>query len=269
MAVSPKPVKKFGKVYLNREARALLSPAAVALKRLGDSSDGNAEFIAVLSADPQIPAKISKLLAELQKPEHARHSLARVAGECGVQVSDVFVSFSRGIKALGCAEAINRASEIMLQKWEASIEALTDQAIPDRKPCKNCPPETEPNPNCNLCYGKGYREVLPKFFAYAQNKMIDFFGMNPKIEAKLGGVVVNNNVRASANAASASAPTFSAQLLAMSDEIINSKPQDLLDAEVIAALPEPQPLVLPEAHSTSLGEAGSRVLQEAEQKIRL
>lgn len=249
---APRLGSVLGKVVTSKEGRIVPNVAKRALALLGDSTTGNAEFLAVMAVDPNPPASIVKFMTEAGKDAHKKHSLARVAGDLGTPVAEVFLSYARGVKAIGHAQAIERVSSVLASKMEDAIESLMDQTVAHEVKCSECMGE---DPKCSYCGGEGSLKILPKYWAFAQKQIYQLSGV---IEASKGIQIQNNTTVAPKIGLSLGAGEFLGKLLQASDEAINPS----ITVEAIEVSPTPQN-VLPEGHSEALGDSRSSVQQEA------
>lgn len=221
-----------------------------ALSRLGETADKNAEFLAVMSADPSPTARVAKFVATASLDANAKKSLPVIAAEVGVPVAEVFLSYARGVKCLGHAQVVERVAEVLAEKAEAAISSLVDQAIPQKIKCENCPEDKRQT--CQVCEGEGVIEILPQFWPFAQKRIYELMGIVDKGQ----GINVTQNVTNKTAVAIQGAPgEFMAKVAGMSDAIMMQP----IEAEV----------VLPEDSPSAAGEAGSSVLEAARDKVQV
>lgn len=250
-----KPKFGFALGKIAKDGSPRVSVAARALAHLGDSSEGNAQFLAVMAADPNQPSSVAKFITEANKAEHDRHSLPKIAQITQTPIAEIFLSYARGVKTLGHAQVVERVSEALAQKAEAAIGSLMDQACPQKLKCDECDGSGKDGlKTCMVCDGDGFIEILPKFWPFAQKKIYELAG----IVEKGGGININasSNVNAKIGVQVSSAELLG-KLISASDAVINTN--QISEAEVINVLPTSNP--------TQVGEDRSAVLPETREEV--
>lgn len=201
------------------------SPVAKeALKRLGTggTGEGNATFLAVLSADPEPRPAISKFIVEAQKSSREKHSILKIAQELGTPPAEIFLSYARGIQTLGHAIAVEKASEAIAGKIDKAIASLLDEAIPKEASCDACAGEGKRGRHshltCYKCGGTGKMLTLPQNWAFAQKRIYELAGIGPQT----GGIVIQQT-----NTSNVKGPTlvvgggFMEKVATLSDDLVS------------------------------------------------
>lgn len=249
-----KPKYGFALGKIAKSGAPKIGVAARALAHLGESSEGNAQFLAVMSADPNPPASVKKFISEASLSEHDRHSLPRIAQITQTPIADIFLSYARGVKTLGHAQVVERVSQALAEKAEAAIGSLMDQACPQKLQCDECRGSGKDGlKTCLVCDGDGFIEILPKFWPFAQKKIYELAG----IIEKGGGININTSANVSAKiGVQVSAADMLGKLISASDAVVNPS---IIEAEIKG--------VLAESHHEPVGENRGAVLEETPEAV--
>jgi hypothetical protein len=242
-----------------------------ALKRLGSggSAEGNATFLAVLSADPKPTPIISKFIGEAGKKVHESHNILRVAEELGTPPTEIFLSYARGIQTLGHAIAVERVSEVIASRMEKAIASLMDEAIPREGNCDECwgigRVGRQKHLLCKKCDGKGRMVFLPENWEFAQKRIYELAGVGPQP----GGITIqqnaNTNVKGGTTVLAVGAGGFMEKVAALSDDLVSKQLNVVNIVDVVDVTPTN---VLTEDSGKSLGVGGEGDVREVRTSLQ-
>lgn len=238
------------------------SKAIKALRGLSHGPDGDLGFLGILQADPNQTGPIRRFIELAQgKDGLESHSAAFLASRAGTTISDIFFSYSRGIRALGHAEAVARLSESFSLRLGSAIDSLLNQAVTHEVPCSDCkgsgtiPNGKGPTP-CWVCGGTKKTDVLPPMWEFAQQRIYELAGL-VEPASKNGITIQQTNVQAKQAALAIPSSGFMEKVSSLSDELVHAQRKQLAPVPIEAQLVEPSPSVQLEDHREPIGADGS------------
>ncbi len=250
--------------HLGEGSNSKIALRALSTLGAGGTKEGNATFLAVMSADPKQTPQVQKFILEAQKTQNEKHSVMKIAEGLGTPVGEIFLSYARGIQTLGQAMALERVAEVVASRMEAAIESLAREAIPKKVLCKQCEGHGKYGRHkldpCKPCRGSGFVTKLSTHWAFAQKQFYTVAG----VVEKQAGLTIQQTNQTSVKSQTLSVSTdLVGKMIALSDAIIHTPAQGQLseapvDAELIDTSNTPN--VFAEINSTPTGEASTESL---------
>jgi hypothetical protein len=223
---------KAGQIVVRALSGVQKSSAAQLARRLEhDLSEGREDILEKLEASGTANQSVQKVAALLES--HPQFSLARAVAEAGADVAIVLDSYAKGALALKKMETVLS----IYKEMPHLMRDLLRHAIDEEVECGVClgagsvvskAGARKLGQQCPRCKGTGKARTPSEHKAMAVQKVLEMSEMLPK---KAPGATVNVNQAVQVNAGGHS--ELLARMSKAADEVLYSRTNPILDAEVI------------------------------------